>query len=75
MNDLEEYAGQDVAAKGAGRRGPGRAERFDILVASILLLLLIFGWVKDLAKAERWPGSDLLTTSGLNHAWSGGALR
>jgi hypothetical protein len=40
------------------------------MVASVLLLLLLLGWVKDFVKTELWPGSHLLTASPWNHAWS-----
>lgn len=47
-----------------------RIRRVDVLVASALLLLLLFGWFKDFVKAELWPGSHLLTATPWNHAWS-----
>jgi hypothetical protein len=47
-----------------------RIRRLDIMIASALLLLLLFGWLKDAVKAEVWPGSQLLTASPWNHAWS-----
>jgi hypothetical protein len=76
MNNVEESAGGEDIAKSARRRTVRRIERFDILVASLLLLSLIFGWAKDLAPAQRWASGDLLTASHWSHAWSGGgALR
>jgi hypothetical protein len=76
MPKVEESSGWDAVASRARRinkwrRKRRRIERFDILVASMLLLLLLLGWAKDFVRAELWPHGHLLTT----HAWSGAALR
>ena len=75
MHNVEEGAGWEKSiAKRARRiaqwRRKRRIRRVDVLVASALLLLLLFGWLKDVVKAEVWPGSQLLTASPWNHAWS-----
>jgi hypothetical protein len=81
MPAVEEYAWEDTAklarrrARIASWRRTRRIKRFDIVVASALLLLLILGWAKDLVMSGRWPGSDLFTASHSHHAWSGGTLR
>jgi hypothetical protein len=45
-----------------------RAERFDMLVASVLLLALIFGWVVRFAPPETWPRGDFFMASTTRHA-------
>ncbi len=45
-----------------------RAERFDMLVASLLLLVLIFGWVARFAPSEHWPRGDFFMASAARHA-------
>jgi hypothetical protein len=76
MHNVEESASWDAIAKRARRIAMWRRKRrVDILVASVLLLLLIFGWAKDFVRTELWPASDLLTATRWNHAWSGGTLR
>jgi hypothetical protein len=46
-----------------------RIERLDTVVATILLLLLLFGWALSIAPAmERWPGTHLLTAARSPHA-------
>jgi hypothetical protein len=45
-----------------------RAERFDMLVASMLLLALIFGWVIRFAPPEQWPRGDFFIASAARHA-------
>jgi len=35
-----------------------RAERFDMVVAATLLVLLIFGWAIRLMPFEQWPRGD-----------------
>lgn len=45
-----------------------RAERFDMLVASMLLLALIFGWVVRFAPPETWPRGDFFVASASRHA-------
>lgn len=79
MHNVEERVSWDAVAKRAKRRAlwrrRRRIERLDVLVALMLLLLLIFGWVTDFVKAELWPGGTLLTATSWNQASSGGALR
>lgn len=70
MHRVEERASWEAIARMARRRASRRIKRLDILIASILLLLLLFGWVKDLAKAELWPGGGLVTASHGGHALS-----
>ena len=74
MHNVEESAGwESTIAKKARRiarwRRNRRIRRLDVVVASVLLLLLLAGWFKDVVKAELWPGSHLLTAKTLNHAW------
>jgi hypothetical protein len=45
-----------------------RAERFDMVVASTLLVLLIFGWAIRLAPIETWPRGDFLVAFNTRHA-------
>ena len=45
-----------------------RAERFDMVVASMLLLALIFGWVIRFAPPEQWPRGDFFVASASRHA-------
>jgi hypothetical protein len=45
-----------------------RAERFDMLVASMVLLALIFGWVIRFAPPEQWPRGDFFVASAARHA-------
>jgi hypothetical protein len=75
MPNVEEIANREDVAAIARRRALRRIERFDILVALVLLTLLIVGWVVDFAPVQRWPGGHLLTASQWPHSWSGGALR
>jgi hypothetical protein len=75
MHNVEETASREAMAERARQCTTRRIERFDILVASLLLLFLIVGWLKDFGPAKWWAGSDLLTASRWNHAWSAGALR
>jgi hypothetical protein len=75
MRNVEESAGwESTIARKARRiarwRRNRRIRRLDVVVASALLLLLLAGWLKDVVKAELWPGSHLLTATPWNHAWS-----
>jgi hypothetical protein len=45
-----------------------RAERFDMAVASMVLLALIFGWVIRFAPPEQWPRGDFFVASASRHA-------
>jgi hypothetical protein len=72
MQNVEESASWNAITKRARRiarwRRKRRVERFDILVAMALLLLLIFGWAVDVAPMERWWGGHLLTANRSPHA-------
>lgn len=57
-------AGAREAAASARRR----AERLDMVVASALLLALIFGWVIRFAPPEQWPRGDFFIASASPHA-------
>jgi hypothetical protein len=75
MHNVEEAASREAVAERARQCTTRRIERFDILVALLLLLFLIVGWIKDFGPARWWAGTDLLAASGWPHAWSAGALR
>jgi hypothetical protein len=67
------YAAKN-SASGMGSQTPAdaamarrRAERLDMLVASVLLLALIFGWVIRFAPPEQWPRGDFIA-SAIRHA-------
>jgi hypothetical protein len=75
MHKVEERTSWDAIVERARRiakwrRKRRRIKRLDVLVASALLLLLIFGWVTDFVRAGLWPGSNLLTATSWHHAWS-----
>jgi hypothetical protein len=75
MHNVEERSSwETVIARRARRiaqwRRKRRIRRLDIMIASVLLLLLLFGWLKDVVKAEVWPGSQLLTARAWSYAWS-----
>ncbi len=59
--------GED-ATLAARRRALRRAERLDMIVASTLLLLLIFGWAIRLAPVDHWPRGDFLIATSTRHA-------
>ena len=44
-----------------------RAERFDMVVAFTLLLLLVFGWAIRLAPLDQWPRGDFLIAANTRH--------
>jgi hypothetical protein len=44
-----------------------RAERFDMVVAFTLLLLLVFGWAVRLAPLDQWPRGDFLIAASTRH--------
>jgi len=67
MNKMEERATwEELVAR--ARRRMRRLERVDTLVATLLLLLLLFGWAISFAPVERWPGGYLLTAGRSPHA-------
>jgi hypothetical protein len=75
MHSVEEAASREAIAERARQCTTRRIERLDILLASLLLLFLIVGWLKDFGPAKWWAGSDLLTAGKWTHAWSAGTLR
>ena len=68
MNNLEESATWEDLVKTARRRALRRVERYDTLVAAVVLLLLLFGWAVGFAPVGLWPGSHLLTAAPSPHA-------
>ena len=50
------------------RRASRRAERFDMIVATVLLALIVFGWAVRIAPVESWPRGDFMIVSSLRHA-------
>jgi hypothetical protein len=60
MHNAEQSSTRKDAAAVARLRALRRAERFDMVVASALLLLLIFGWAIRFAPVESWPRGDFL---------------
>lgn len=48
-------------------RASQRAERFDMIVASTLLVLLIFGYAARFAPFEKWPRGDFLLAAAARH--------
>ena len=44
-----------------------RAERFDMVVAATLLVLLIFGWAIRLTPFEQWPRGDFQIALNTRH--------
>ena len=68
MLDVVNSAGLEDAKAIARRRALRRAERFDMVVASTLLILLIFGWAIRLAPVESWPNGDFLIAFNARHA-------
>lgn len=58
MHDAAKNASPEDAQTIARRRALRRAERFDMVVAATLLVLLIFGWAIRLMPFEQWPRGD-----------------
>jgi hypothetical protein len=50
------------------RRVSRRAERFDMIVATVLLALIVFGWALRIAPVESWPRGDFMIVSNLRQA-------
>jgi len=67
MHDAVNSAGREDAKAMARRRALQRAERRDMVVASTLLVLLIFGWAICLAPPETWPRGDFLVAANARH--------
>lgn len=68
MLDVVNSAGLEDAKAMARHRALRRAERFDMVVASTLLVLLIFGWAIRLAPVKSWPNGDFLIAFNARHA-------
>jgi hypothetical protein len=68
MHNLEESATWGNVVRTDRLRASRRIERFDTLVAAVLLVLLLLGWVVSLAPMDRWPGAHLLTAARSPHA-------
>lgn len=68
MHDAKEIARRTDAATVARGCISRRAERFDMVVASTLLLLLIFGWAIHWAPPDQWPRGDFLFAAVTRHA-------
>jgi hypothetical protein len=69
MHNVEESATWEDLVTTSRLRALRRVERLDTLVATVLLLLLLFGWALSIAPAmERWPGTHLLTAARSPHA-------
>jgi hypothetical protein len=67
VHNAEASAGREETVRRARVRALRRARLLDVLVASTLLLLLIFGWAVRFAATEQRPGESLLATSGPPH--------
>jgi hypothetical protein len=67
MPNAEKASSRRKIAEPARLRASGRAGRLDALVASTLLLLLIFGWAVPLAAPEQWARGRPAATSGARH--------
>jgi hypothetical protein len=58
---------RESAAPAIRFRASRRAERLDMIVASTLLVLLIFGYAVRLAPFEKWPSGDFLFAVASRH--------
>ncbi len=58
----------EATAKVVRLRVSRRAEVVDKIVATTLLVLLVFGYAVRLAPADIWPRGDYLYTIALRHA-------
>jgi hypothetical protein len=56
--------GEETLARAKAVR---RAERFDMVVAATLLLLLVFGWAIRLTPLDQWPRGDFLIAANARH--------
>jgi hypothetical protein len=61
-------AAKNTSADDAPARARRRAERVDMVVATTLLALLIFGWAVRIAPIEQWPRGDFLVAFNTRHA-------
>ena len=67
MLDAVNSASREDAKALARQSALRRAERCDMLVASTLLLLLIFGWAINFAPTSMWPRGDFFVASAGRH--------
>ena len=67
MHNTEKSASREDTATTAHMRALHRMERIDMVVAAMLLLLLIFGWVIRLAPPQQWPRGDFLIAGNSRH--------
>jgi hypothetical protein len=67
MHDAKEIASNDAATAARGYVSR-RAERLDMVVASMVLLLLIFGWAMHWTPSAQWPRGDFLFAAATRHA-------
>jgi hypothetical protein len=67
MHNAEKSAGREEIVRRARVRALRRARRLDVLVASMLLLSLIFGWAVRFAAPEQRPGGGAPAKSGPPH--------
>ncbi len=58
---------RESAALATRSRASRRAERVDMIVASALLVLLIFGYAVRLAPFDKWPRGDFLFAVASRH--------
>jgi len=65
---MEESATWEALVELPRSRARRRVERFDALVAAVLLLILLFGWAVSFAPVNHWPGAHLLTAARSPHA-------
>ncbi len=67
MHDAAKNASPEVATMIAHRCARRRAERFDMVVATTLLVLLIFGWAVRLVPFDQWPRGDFQIAFNTRH--------
>jgi hypothetical protein len=68
MHDADKNANRKDTVTIARLRALRRAERLDMIVASTLLLLLLFGWAVRFAPMDTWPRGDFLIATSSRHA-------
>ena len=67
MHDAAKNASPEDAISIARRAALRRAERFDLVVATTLLAMLIFGWVIRFTPFEQWPRGDFQVATSTRH--------
>jgi hypothetical protein len=67
MHDAVNSASREDAKAMARRSALHRAERRDMIVATTLLVLLVFGWAVHLAPPSVWPRGDFLMAANTRH--------